>query len=106
MHRAASKRHAAGFALDDGLLPPVVEPGGAFRLEGHASSDDADNADETVVVRRDSAGNRHEVDDLADPVDAHEARNQDRRTREVHLAIDRLAHRPNTKKPATLLIEQ
>ena len=109
-------RRRTGCTLEDGTvlgqmgpvaLSAVVEPGRDVDLELHLAADTPDHPHDSVAVRGDRAGNRHEVDHLADPCLGHEARDQDSGVREVQLlAGERLAGGADPEVTALLVVEQ
>ena len=84
-HGAATERRSVAGDLDVRQVATVVESRLALEPEAHLSAHDADHPDQAVPVRGLLAGDRHEVDHLADAVGAEEARDEDRRPRQVQL---------------------
>ena len=63
----------------------IVEAGLDVDDEAHGAAHDTDESDDPMTVGRRPVGDRHEVDDLADPALAHEPGDQDGGVREVQL---------------------
>ena len=86
----------------------VVEARLAVERELQLASDDADEPNETMTVRRVlRILDRHEVDHLADAVRRHEPRDQDRRVREIQLPGDvAVLGGSDPEVPAALGVEQ
>ena len=106
-HGAAAERRAVGAELDVRHVAAVVEPRLALESEAHLPANDADHADQAVLVRGPLAGNRHEVDHLADAVHAQESRDEDRRARQIQLLGDVVdAVGRDAEVTTSLMIEQ